>query len=96
MSKTAVIKLGEQEYTIKRFNAGELRQLSAVFRDSPMEERSLLVLSIAMKRAEPKVEDFWALEFELADVAPALDVIRVLSGLEIKNPQLAAAGSTQT
>src|SRR5215470_16282290 len=97
MAKTAEIKIGETTYTFRAFNMREIRELAVLIQDEKIEaiDRSLGIMKIASRRAEPKIEDFDDLEpdglGELHDIARKL---LELAGIPVnENPQTPGSGT---
>lgn len=83
MAKTATITLGGTDYTIHAFNIGELEKISLLFKVQPDASTAFNVLRMALKRAEPKMDDPDAIELDSIDeVAAASTVILELAGLK--------------
>lgn len=97
--KTAVITLDGKDYTVHKFNMGELREVTRILRDGGgggvRQEATFDIVAVALRRAEPKVEDSSSIETTLPELHAALITIMDLAGLERErapNPPTAAAG----
>lgn len=95
--KTAVITLDGQQYTVHRFNLGELEQVTQLMlAESPRQAIGFKMLAIALRRAQPKIENIELIEPEAEEVAAAVRVVLDLSGMvkadAAANPPAAAAG----
>lgn len=95
---TAEIVLGDQTYTIHAFTIGELEQIAAMQAEIGVGSGSLKfgfdLIRMALKRAEPAVDDPNTIEAGFEEVRAASATILELAGLvqtEPGNPQKAAA-----
>jgi hypothetical protein len=87
--RTATITLDGDEYKIHAFKVGELEQLTEIFNsEASGTSKSLMVLRLALLRAEPPVHDFDNMEPTLDEVSTASMAILELAGLKAAaNPQ---------
>lgn len=88
MARTAKITLGDQEYTIHAFNLGELEEIGELIAtaDDKAGKVSFQILKMALRRADPKVEDAGTIEATMEQVSAAATVILELAGLKTKEP----------
>lgn len=98
MAKTSTIKLDGVDYKIHAFNLDELQDVMEVIATASSSDPKLpfKILRIALRRAEPKVEDAGLLEVSPDEMAPAVNAILALAGLqqgEANPPQQAPAAS---
>jgi hypothetical protein len=94
MAKTAKIMLGGTEYLIHAFNIGELEEISLLFKGDADASAAFNVLRMALRRAEPKVDDANAIELDSIDEVNAASVIILeLAGLKKtgENPPVGTA-----
>lgn len=83
MSKTAKVTLAGIEYTVHAFNIGELEEIAELVGGNATPGRvSFQVLKIALRRAEPKIEDPNAIEAEPEEIKAAFDGVLELAGLK--------------
>jgi len=87
MAKTATITLGGAEYKVHPFNIGELERvtefLASMSNGSAGNIKSAFaILRIAAERADPKIEDFNAIEATIDEVVSASNAIVELAGLK--------------
>ena len=85
--KTAQITLGEAQYTIHAFRLGELEEITRGMveagRDGTQYRIPFVVLEIAMRRAEPKLEGaFQDIEADTDQVKAGAIAALKLAGLE--------------
>ncbi len=87
--RTATITLDGDEYTIHAFKIGELEQLTEIFSSKASgTSMSLMVLRLALLRAEPPVTDFDNMEPTLDEIAAASKAVLELAGVKAsENPQ---------
>ncbi len=91
MARTATIKLDDKEYTVHALNVNELQEVFEIIGNGNTSNISgLKVLSIAVRRAEPPIEDFGLLEPTTEELNEAGTTILKLSGIEIQNPPATA------
>lgn len=85
-TKTAIIRLGEADYTIRRFNLGELEELAALIQETPRHRTSFAIVRLALATAEPAVTDANAIDVEGDQITVAITTIMELSGLRSAKP----------
>lgn len=87
--RTAKITLDGDEFTIHAFKIGELEQLTEIFNSNASgTSMSLMVLRLALLRAEPPVHDFDNMEPTLDEISAASKAVLELAGLKAsENPQ---------
>src|SRR5258706_16026924 len=87
--RTAKITLDGDEFTIHAFKIGELEQLTEIFSSKASgTSMSLMVLRLALLRAEPPVTDFDNMEPTLDEIAAASKaVLELAGGKTSENPQ---------
>ncbi len=87
--RTAKITLDGEEFVIHAFKIGELEQLTEIFSSKASgTSMSLMVLRLALLRAEPPVTDFDNMEPTLDEIAAASKAVLELAGLKAAvNPQ---------
>ena len=81
MPKTAVITLGETDYTIPAFDIGELEDIAEVFATLPAHKVPFETLRRALAHASPPVADPLRLEADAAQVLAAAGAIFDLNRL---------------
>lgn len=94
MAKTDTITLDDKEYTIHRFNLGELEDIADITAELSPRKAAFAVLAMALKRADPVVADeaaFKALECTQDEITEAMTKIMKLSGMKLPNPAAASA-----
>jgi hypothetical protein len=91
---TAEIVLGEQTYTVHAFTLGELEQIVEMQADVNPRKFGFELIRMALKRADPPVNDVNQIEAGFEQIRNASMIIIDLAGLaqpETANPQKAAA-----
>lgn len=92
--RTAEITLEGEKYKVHAFNMKELQELMDVLADGvPKEKIGFQIVSIAMRRAEPKA-NFDEIEPLLGEIGEATTAILKLSGMEPQDPQTAAPANS--
>jgi hypothetical protein len=92
VAKTSEITLDGVSYTIHAFNIGELERVTDIVSETSGSGRSSFsILRIAMERAEPKPENFDAIEASPEEIVAAMQKVLNLAGLGMPtgNPQTA-------
>lgn len=87
--RTAKITLEGKEYTVHALNMKELQEVMRIINTEDSLVSGMKILAIGLKRSEPIVEDFDALEPTIPELGKATAAILELSGLDV-NPQVAA------
>jgi hypothetical protein len=91
LGRTATVTLDDKEYTLHALNLGELQDVGSILKDGGEKEAVLVrILAIALKRAEPKVEDVNLIEPRIKELQKAVNTVLELSGFETQDPQTAA------
>lgn len=83
MATTARITLDGKEYTLRAFNIGELEEVADLVQSEKPHKLPFAILRVAMRRAEPRVEDVNALEITAAELNKAIETIQGLAGLTV-------------
>lgn len=61
MTKSAKVTMNGDEYTIHPFNMREMREVATLFNEKAP-DMSIRIIEIALRRAEPKIEDIETFE----------------------------------
>lgn len=87
MARTAKITLGEQEYTIRAFNLGELEEIGELIETASDRKGkvSFEIIKMALRRADPKVDDAGTIEATMDQVSEAATAILELAGLKTRD-----------
>lgn len=84
------ITLGETKYEVPKMNIGQLEEVTEAFELPPI-KRPFAILKIAMRRAEPKVDNFADLEAGNDEISVAIPAILKNSGFaQAASPNVAA------
>jgi hypothetical protein len=75
------VTLGGVDYDVPKMNIGQLEEVTVAF-DLPPARRPFAILKIAMKRAQPAIPDFGAIEASNDEIAMAVRAILFNSGFE--------------
>ena len=91
MARTATITLDDKQYVIHALNMKELEEVAEIIGNGNANQFGVgrKILAVAMRRAEPKPEDFDTIEPLAEELSAATSALLQLSGLNI-NPQTAA------
>jgi hypothetical protein len=89
VSKVITVKLGDTEYSVPKLNIGQLREVSRII-TGDRAEVSFEVLGVALRRADPKVDDVNMIEAEVDEIGKAVTDILAFAGFkkEAADPNL--------
>jgi hypothetical protein len=80
-TKTIEIVLEGKTFVVPKLNFGQLERVTLIAAEMNVYVRAFKILPIALERAEPKVEDFSALEPDYDEVTAATRAILDMCGL---------------
>lgn len=84
MASTAKITLAGVEYTIRKFNIGELERIAETV-EGPRHKVPFTIIGIALERAEPKLTgSVHDIETDTDEIQAAMAVVMDLAGLKAK------------
>lgn len=85
MAKTAKITLDGREHEVHAFSIRELRQVAGIIQKDGMDsfDRSIAILSIALRRADPPVDDIESMEASFDEITAAGLALMELAGLKV-------------
>jgi hypothetical protein len=86
MSKTIVVKLGDTEYSVPKLNIGQLREVQKIILNDDRTVVGFAILGVALRRADPKVEDIDTVEADVDDISKAVSEILIFAGLKKDDP----------
>jgi hypothetical protein len=95
LDKEAKITLGGQEYTVRSFNIAELEEIGQLLDGTVNKTTPFKILAIALRRAQPPVQDARTIELSFKDLDPAMDTIFAIAGLERAPKQNPPAGQAE-
>lgn len=95
MPKSATVTLDGADYTIRRFNLGELEDLTEAL-GQPGSKSGFRILRTALARAEPKIENIPGLEIDADEMKAAIEQIMALNGLKAKPKGAPEIAGTET
>lgn len=97
MAKTTTITLDGQKHIVHAFNIRELRHLAKIVQDESVDSfgRSVEILSMALKRAEPPIDNVEDVEATFDEITAAGLALMELAGLKVaaNPPQAGEAAS---
>ena len=88
MARTATVTLGDQDYTIRCFNIGELEQVSEIISAEGKSSgwQTFEIVKLAMRRADPAVDDPTQIEATIDQINTAGRAILDLAGFKTPDP----------
>jgi hypothetical protein len=81
MPDSIKVSLGGVDYVVPKLNIGQLREITRLFA-AAKDDISYEIVAVALRRAEPKVNDINEIVAKIDDVGKAVQDVLVFSGFK--------------